>query len=149
LLSLAAGALSWGAFLMSCSGHPPETEIGFWVLPFSLVGAGLFLYLSSFFWKMRHVSQSTSAVLGLQLLLKKVIIFIASFVAVTLSFFIFSSLITYLVIHISVPDWALYVMYALETILAFIIGYISYWSLNKAMPNKTFKRDAKQHAPLN
>lgn len=142
ILSLVVCVLSWGTLLRSCSGHPPNTIIGGWILPASLLGAGLFLYLPSLFWRMRLPDQEYSVVKEAFQIAKKFLVFFISFIAITLSFFIFTQLILYMVLNTSMPNWVLYVMYALEAVLSLYIGAITYRALNKAMPNKAIQPDA-------
>jgi hypothetical protein len=135
ILSLILSIMCFGILLVSCSGHPPTSAIGMWILPASLLGAALFLYLALFFWKGRRWQSSNLLTKEGKLLPKKVVIFFISFVAVAFSFFLLSGLMLFLAIKMTMSDWIGYIIYALCTGLAVYSGVIIYKRLTKGMFN--------------
>jgi hypothetical protein len=54
ILSFIAGAYCLSILLVSCAGHPPNTQLGFFVVPVSALCAGLFSVLGFNLLKQRH-----------------------------------------------------------------------------------------------
>ena len=133
LLSLASLAISiqcFGILLVSCSGHPPTTVIGMWILPVSLFCAGIFLYLSLFFWKVRQYQPPEVLKKEAKLLPKKILIFFVSFVIATVLFFLLLGLILFQK-TVTFPNWMGYVIYALCIGLGIYSGVVIYKRLTK------------------
>jgi hypothetical protein len=126
LLSLGLSILCFGILLISCSGHPPTTAIGFWILPLSLLGGTVFLYLSILSWKTRHSQAPGSLKKETRLVPRKVLIFLASFLVGTIAFFLLSMLMAWLAINTTLPDWTSYVLYALFIVIAVCAGVAIY-----------------------
>ena len=131
LLSLVLSILCFGTLLVSCSGHPPTTAIGIWILPASLLGAGIFLYFALFCWKARRRQSTELLTKEAKKIPKNIIIFFISFGVAAFSFFLLSGLIVFLAIKTTMSDWMGYIIYALCTGLAVYSGVITYKRLTR------------------
>ena len=131
LLSLGLSILCFGTLLISCSGHPPTTAIGFWIVPLSLLGGAVFLYLSVFFWKARRSQAPGSLEKEVRLVPKKVLIFLASFLVGAIAFFLLSMLMVWLAVNTTLPDWTSYVLHGLFTVISVCVGVAIYRRLAK------------------
>ena len=129
LSSLFLSILCFGTLLASCAGHPPATAtdiIGIWILPTSLLGGGTFFYLSLFFWKARQKQPPGLLKKEANLLPRKVLIFIFSFIMASISFIFLMGLKYFEVIETNLTDWTIYIYYALSTGLSIYLGTTVY-----------------------
>lgn len=131
LLSLGLSILCFGTLLISCSGHPLTTAIGFWIVPLSLLGGMVFLYLSVLSWKTRRSQASGSLKKEVRLVPGKVLLFLASFLAGAIAFFLLSMLMVWLAVNTTLPDWTSYVLHALSVAIAVCAGLAIYSRLAK------------------
>jgi hypothetical protein len=122
LLSLGLCILCFGTLLISCSGHLPTTAIGIWIVPLSLLGGTVFLYLSVLSWKTRRSQTPGSLKKEVRLLPRKVSIFLASFIVSTIAFFLLTGLMLWLVVNTRLPEWTGYILYALFAAIAICVG---------------------------
>jgi hypothetical protein len=126
LLSLCLCILCLGTLLFSCSGHPPTTAIGMWIMPLSLLGGTVFLYLTLFFWKTRRSQAPGLIKKEARLMPKKILIFLASLLVGVVAFFLLSILMVWLAVSTTLPDWTAYVLHALFIFMAFFAGLFVY-----------------------
>lgn len=131
LVSLTLSILFFGTLVASCSGHPPKTTVGIWIIPLSLLGAGIFFNLSIFLWRARGHQAPGLLKKEARLLPKKTFIFLCSFVAGSIAFILLSSLIYALEINTMLPDLVGYILVALYTLIAIYIGIATYRRLTK------------------
>ena len=131
LLSLALSILCFGNLLTSCSGHPVITAVGIWIIPLSLFWGAVFLYLSIFIWKARHREASGHFKKEARLLSNKVIVFLASIAAATITHFLLMLAILVLALNAAVPDWISYVLYTLFALISICVGVEVYRKLVK------------------
>jgi hypothetical protein len=138
LLSLAASIFCFGNLLVSCAGHPPSSVVGMWIIPLSLLGGSIFLYLSIFLWKSRITGEAARSKREAILLPKRILIFLVSFIAAAVAFFLLSIVILELAIATEgkVANWIGYVLYALFTLAAVYVGALVYGKLAKSAFNK-------------
>jgi hypothetical protein len=129
LLSLALSILCFGNLLISCSGHPAITAVGIWIIPLSLFGGAVFLYLSIFLWKARHREASGHLKKEGRLLPKKVIVFITSFAVAAIVYFLLMLAILALALNAAVRDWIGYVLYPLFALISIYVGVTVYRKL--------------------
>lgn len=131
LLSLVLSIFCFGVSLISCSGHPPSSVFGMWIIPLSFFGAGIFLYLTPFLWKagrkpgpgvLRKEAKSS---------LKKTLVFFLSFIVAVILFFVLSLLMLELSIKMTIPDWIGYILNAFCAGLSICFGIIIYRRLTK------------------
>ena len=135
ILSLAFAILCFGNLLASCSGHPPTTAIGIWIMPLSLLGVAVFLYLSIFFWKARHPHESGLLKKEAKLLPKRVFVFFVSFVIGTIAYILLMIVMLLLAINTTLPDWTAYVFYGLFAFIAIYVGVTVYKKFVKRFPS--------------
>jgi hypothetical protein len=126
LLSLGLCILCLGTLLVSCSGHPPITAMGMWIMPLSLLGGTVFLYLSLFFWKTRRSRAPGSLKKEATWMPRKILIFLASFLVATIAFFLLSILMVWLAVNTTLPHWTAYVFHALFIVMAVCAGLFIY-----------------------
>ena len=131
LLSLGLSTLCFGTLLISCSGHPPTTAIGFWIVPLSLLGGTVFLYLSVLSWKARRSQAPGALKKEVGLVPRKVLIFLASFLVGAIAFFLQSMLMVWLAVNTTLPDWTSYVLHGLFTVIAICVSVGIYRRLAK------------------
>jgi membrane associated rhomboid family serine protease len=113
VLSLLISMWCFGVLLVSCSGHPPYTAIGIWILPVSALGGGAFFYLAMI------------------LLPKKTFAFFISLVVVTVSIFVFSLIKAELTLYVEMPDWVGYVIKVFGLVVAIVLGILTYRKFSK------------------
>jgi hypothetical protein len=141
LLSLSIAILCFGVLFVSCAGHPPQTitnVLGFWIFPVFLLFAGIFLYLSMFYWTALQPTKQMD--IEAKLLPKKVLIFFLSFVVASFSFFVFSSGTVFFATNTTLPNWTGYIINALFTCAAIYIGFVTYKKMSKKMFNQSLQR---------
>lgn len=126
LLSLGLSILCFGTLLISCSGHPPTTAIGIWIVPLSLLSGTVFLYLSGLSWKARRSQAPGVLKKEVRLAPRKVLIFLASFLLGTITLFLFQMLSVWLAVNTTLPDWPGNVLLALFTATAVCAGIAVY-----------------------
>ena len=131
LVSLLLSIICFGNLLVSCAGHPPTTAIGIWILPVSLLGATIFLYLALFFWKTSRRQSTDSIDKEAKSLPKKIIIFIVSFLVASFLYFLLTGVIVFLAVKTTMSDWMGYVIQALFVGLAVYSGLLTYKRLMK------------------
>ncbi len=131
LLSLILSVLCFGVILVSCSGHVVGWSTAAWLIPLSLFGAWIFMYLASFFWRTRRQSSYDQFKKEAKSLPKKTAIFLISFSVTVLSFLLLSWLILLLAIRSSMSDWVGYIFYAVFTVLAISSGVFAYKKMIK------------------
>lgn len=131
LLSLGLSSLCFGILLISCSGYPPNTAIGFWIVPLSLLGGAVFLYLSALSWKTRRSQAPGALNKEVRLVPRKVLIFLASFLVGTVAFFLLSMLIFWLAVNTTLPNWTSYVFHTLFIVVSVCVGIAIYRRLAK------------------
>lgn len=143
LLSLAVSIFCFGNLLASCSGHPPTTFVGIWIIPLSLLGGSVFLYLAIFIWKLRHKERVGQLKKEARLLPMRVTVFIASFIVATIAYILLSMLMLALAIGTEgrIEDWISYVLYPLFALVAIYVGVAVYRKLGKLAFNKSGERD--------
>ena len=132
--SLAISIVLWGTLLISCTGHAHPTAIGGWIIPVSLLGAGLFSYLASITWRMRRLEQTNSISVELQNLFRKIVKFAVSLLVAALFYFLFSKFILSLWVTGLIPNWGLVVVNVVQAVLSFYIGHLTYKTLGKYIP---------------
>jgi hypothetical protein len=143
LLSLAVSIFCFGNLLASCSGHPPVTSLGIWIMPLSLLGGAVFLYLSIFSFKAKgHRAQSRGRKEA-KLLPKKVCVFLASFIVAAMTYFLLSMLMLALAIGTegTIEDWISYVLYPIFIFGSIYIGVTVYRKLGNLTFNKSVEKD--------
>lgn len=131
LLSLFLSIICFGNLLVSCAGHPPTTAIGMWILPVSLLGGSIFLYLALFFWKAKRRQATASLPKEARLLPKKIFIFFISFLVAGFLYFLLSGVMVFLAIKTTMLDWMGYVIHTLFVGLAIYSGFLTYRRLIK------------------
>jgi hypothetical protein len=131
LLSLGSSILCFGTLFISCSGHPPTTAIGFWIVPSSLLGGAVFLYLSRLFWKVRRLQAPGSLKKEVRMVPRRVLIFLASFLVGTIVFFLLSMLMVWLAVNTALPDWTSYMFDAMFIAMAVCAGIGAYRRMAK------------------
>ena len=138
LLSLAASVFCFGVLLASCAGHPPTSAVGMWIIPLSLLGGSVFLYLSIFLWKSRHPGKAGHLKTEAILLPKKILILVTSFIAAAVAYFLLSMVMLALAIATEgkMENWIGYVLYSLFIFVAVYVGAVVYRKLKKSAFNK-------------
>ena len=137
-LCLVVSVLCFGNLLGSCAGHPPITLVGVWIIPLSLLGGSIFLYLSMFFWKLRRLDKVSHLKKEAILLPKKVMTFMASFVAAIIAYFLLIIPIFLLVIPTEgwIENWLSYFLFLLLAFVAIYVGIVVYRRLGRFVFNK-------------
>ena len=79
LFSLALSLLCFVVNLASCSGHVPELNKVLWMIPLSLLGGILFLYLFYFLWSARLPGASMNILTSRSIIFKKMLALFLSF----------------------------------------------------------------------
>ena len=142
LLSLAASIFCFGNLLVSCAGHPPTSVVGMWIIPLSLVGGSVFLYLSLLLWKSRNAADKGRLKGEAILLPKKILIFLFSFIVAATAFFVLSlAIFAFAAATDGKIDKRLgyvlfYALYALFTVVPIYLGKAVYGKLKKSAFNK-------------
>jgi hypothetical protein len=135
VLCLAASLVCLAALLVSCSGHSPKTILGNWLGPLSLLGLALFFNFGlSLFKKGSHpnaVSLRDDAIV----LPRKVLIFIPSFLAATLTLFLFMSASGVVGVKLGLKEGSDYTAPPLAIAVSISIGILFFKGVNK-MPNR-------------
>lgn len=131
LASLIASMWCFGVLLVSCSGHPPYTAIGIWILPVSAFGGGTFFYLAMVLWRLRHDRSRSILSEVKKTLPKKTVAFFISLVVVTFCIFLFSWIIVSSAISTEMPDWAGYVIEAAGYIMSIALGILTYRKISR------------------
>jgi hypothetical protein len=54
LVSFIISGFCFLMFISSCSGHPPYTQFGIWIIPFSILGSMFFFLFGIIFLKYSH-----------------------------------------------------------------------------------------------
>ncbi len=144
-LSLVASVFCFGNLLASCAGHVPTTFVGMWIIPLSLLGGSVFLYVSKVFWKMRQPDKVSDFKKEARSLHKKVGIFLISFIAATFSYFLLSSLMVTLIICTKgwLENWIGYVLLSFFVFVAIYVGIVVYRKLTRLPPMKWLPRMRK------
>lgn len=131
IASLLLSIICFGSLLVSCAGHLPATAIGFWILPVSLLGATIFLYLTLFFWKASRRYTAGSIKTEAKSLPKKIAIFLVAFLVAGVFYFLLTGVMVFLAVKTTMPDWGGYAIQALFVGLAVYSGFITYKRLMK------------------
>lgn len=143
-LSLGVCLLSFGILFASCAGHPPSTSIGAWILPVSLISTGLSFYLTPLFWRLRREDQAFNLVEEIKKLMFNTFRFFVAATAFAVSIFIFTVIITSIVVATTMPGWALFVLYVVELVISVYIARIVSRVINKLIANKFPNTDMRE-----
>lgn len=131
LLSLVLSIFCFGVSLTSCSGHPPNSVFGMWIIPLSFFGAGIFLYLTPFLWKAGQKKEPGVLRKKAKSSLKKTLVFFFSFIVAAILHLVLLFLMLEVSINTTVPDWMGYILYAFCAGLSICFGVVIYRRLTK------------------
>jgi hypothetical protein len=147
LLSLAVSIFFFGNLLASCAGHPTTTAFGMWIMPWSLLGGAVFLYLAIFTLKLGHKGKEWQLEREAKILPQKVIAFLVSFVLATITYILISTLMLALAIvsEGKIGDWIGFILYPLFIVGSIYIGIKVYrrfgrWTFNPSLEPIGWKR---------